>query len=426
MDHQSSKLRPPTATSPNVDHEQYESGVRERLWRRYLEFRRVVVPEIESKGELPIIPTERIWGPELKAYLENFLNSVWKYALVGDGDREQKYCLYLGLCIWDCFRNESTDNWALLDPSVNEVEDQFNDYHDILIGRKAIEEFKGKLRLRVVKHTGHLDSDEKALKPDVFYTLYKYLVREIITVNAEPNDCLTAHRAFHESSVGETGTDIEVSLARIAGCHLPFVPRIKVGEQRHTPGQRYIYYIPSSFVPKDAGNGIGGLILISTFGFDGDTLRTFQTVLDSILTKVGIRYLYGNFHEQSARSAISSIMARNMSHNIGSHVIPRSTVDAVKRRLLQMKLWPTTDKDLNSLKTLNLKTLKEAQDILIKEAQDILKREESGIRIISDLKGRLDEYTQRKSDFLAEITTEPLRTTRPAFFYRQRCTACSC
>lgn len=34
------------------------------------------------------------------------------------------------------------------------------------------------------------------------------------------------------------------------------------------------------------------------------------------------------------------------------------------------------------------------------------------------LKDRLDEYIQRKADFLAEITTEPLTTTKAAFFYR--------
>lgn len=410
MDHQLPKTRTPNPSSVSIDLDLYEKGVRDRLWRRYLEFRRVRVPEIESKGELPIVPGEGIWGSKLKGYLENFINSVWKPALVEDEEREQKYCLYLGLCIWDCFRNESTSNWALIDPAVNVIVDQFDEYLEILKGKKMIEETftptRKERRLKVVNVSGRGVYDPKK-KPNCFYTLYKYLVREIVIINAASNDCPTATRPFPEPSDGDVSNNIELSLGHVADCHQPFVPeKIEDGEQSYAPGQRYIYYIPSSFVPKDAGTGIGGLVLISTFSFNKDTLTTFQTVLDSILTKVGIRYLYGNFHDQSARSAISSIMARNMSHNLGSHVVPRATVDAVKRRLIEMKLWPTTESDLNALKNL-------------KEASELLKREESGIRIISDLKGRLDEYTQRKSDFLAEITTEPLRTTRPAFFYRQ-------
>jgi hypothetical protein len=76
-----------------------------------------------------------------------------------------------------------------------------------------------------------------------------------------------------------------------------------------------------------------------------------------------------------------------MSHNIGSHVTPRATVEVVKRRLEELSLWPD-------------------------EADD-------GLTIISELKGNLDEYAQRKADFLAEITTQPLMTTRPAYFYRE-------
>ncbi|HKY42868.1 MAG TPA: hypothetical protein VJM50_07210 [Pyrinomonadaceae bacterium] len=38
--------------------------------------------------------------------------------------------------------------------------------------------------------------------------------------------------------------------------------------------------------------------------------------------------------------------------------------------------------------------------------------------LIKLLKNQLDEYIQKKADFLAEITTEPLATTKSAFFYR--------
>ncbi len=82
------------------------------------------------------------------------------------------------------------------------------------------------------------------------------------------------------------------------------------------------------------------------------------------------------------RSAIAAIMARNMSHNIESHVTPRATVEAVRKRL----------EDLGSSNSLDI------------------------VRVIKD---RLDLYRQKRADFLAEVTSEPLTTTRPAFFYRE-------
>jgi len=173
---------------------------------------------------------------------------------------------------------------------------------------------------------------------------------------------------------------ISSELEWIVAAHDAFTPPQKESD-------RYIHYIPSLFYPKEAGTGIGGLMLISTYSFSDVTLTKFQTVLESILSKIGVFYLFENFFDTSVRSAIASIMARNMSHNIGSHVIPRATVDAVWRRLQALDLWPDTA--------------------------------DRGLALVSALKGNLDEYIQRKSDFLAEITTEPLMATRPAYFYRE-------
>ncbi len=41
------------------------------------------------------------------------------------------------------------------------------------------------------------------------------------------------------------------------------------------------------------------------------------------------------------------------------------------------------------------------------------------VSLIAHLKDKLDRYCQQKADFLAEITTEPLMTTKPAYFYRE-------
>lgn len=88
------------------------------------------------------------------------------------------------------------------------------------------------------------------------------------------------------------------------------------------------------------------------------------------------------------RAAVAAIMSRNMSHNIGSHVSPRATLDRIAKRL----------DDFTETLELDDKTKHQIE---------------------ASLKTKLDEYIQKKADFLAEITTEPLATTKSAFFYRE-------
>ena len=97
--------------------------------------------------------------------------------------------------------------------------------------------------------------------------------------------------------------------------------------------------------------------------------------------------IYQENIKNSSNSAIAAIMTRNMSHNIDSHVTPRSTVEAINNRLNE----------------------------LFNNNYD----ESTILKIIQLLKDKLDEYRQKRADFLAEITSEPLLTTKPCLFYRQ-------
>lgn len=104
-------------------------------------------------------------------------------------------------------------------------------------------------------------------------------------------------------------------------------------------------------------------------------------LLDDLLEKWE-RLMHEGRALQSARSAaMSAIMSRNTSHNVGSHVSPRTSVERIMKRL--------------------------GDDQEEKET------------VASRLKSRLDDLIQEKADFLAEITTEPLATTKPALFYRE-------
>lgn len=84
-------------------------------------------------------------------------------------------------------------------------------------------------------------------------------------------------------------------------------------------------------------------------------------------------------------AAVSAIIGRNHSHHIGSHVMPRATVGAIQERL--ELLYPTLKNNQNFISD-NIKILKT----------------------------KLDEYIQKKADFTAEISTQPLTTTKALRF----------
>lgn len=360
-------------------HEKLERPLLDRLWENFSRFRRVSLPEPEVKGQLPIdIKSKCVNGKTLDEYLTNFLEQVWINAFKETPGWETA-CVYLDICLWDPFRNDSRDNWAKTGKGIQDDARKFTNF----------------------------EAEAKTHGLDVYYLLYKVLRKEILGVvvaakpkrgalirpPTEPPRYITDLNAI----VTLNGENPDIKLRDDV---------IKVVEAHHhfatSESDLHVYYIPSLFYPRESGTGIGGLILHSKISISQATLLKFQTILDSMLSKIGVFYLFENYFHQSVRSAISSIMARNMSHNMGSHVMPRSTVDAVRRRLEGMGLWPEMKSWVSSRQYL-----------------ESIGRLRANWDIVSRLKGNLDEYTQRKSDFLAEITTEPLMATRPTFLYRE-------
>ena len=105
------------------------------------------------------------------------------------------------------------------------------------------------------------------------------------------------------------------------------------------------------------------------------------------------------FADALGRSAVAAVMARNVSHNIGSHVSPRTTIEAIRERLIS----------LGALREGSAEEEMGGEEERVQAQNELL--------IVRTLRKRLDEYTQKKSDFLAEITTEPLTTSRTARFF---------
>lgn len=96
--------------------------------------------------------------------------------------------------------------------------------------------------------------------------------------------------------------------------------------------------------------------------------------------------------KHSVKSAVSAIISRNHSHHIGSHVTPRASVDKIKERLKILKCKIPKDKNTGK---------------------------DNILPVINGLKSKLDEYIQRKADFMAEISTEPLTTTKTMSFFNE-------
>lgn len=132
-------------------------------------------------------------------------------------------------------------------------------------------------------------------------------------------------------------------------------------------------------------------------------VERIQTTITTIMTQVVSLYAEQRreqFRTQARKTAVGAIMSRNKSHHIGSHVIPRTTLGLIAKRLLvgEPKMSSLTGDRMEAFK--RHKTKKNYEKIKL-------------------LKWKLDEYIQKKADFLAEITTEPLTSTKPAYFYRE-------
>lgn len=119
-------------------------------------------------------------------------------------------------------------------------------------------------------------------------------------------------------------------------------------------------------------------------------LYPFAEKLQTFLLSIQTRKL----RETEERIAAAAIMARNISHNIGSHVLPKAEIGNVREKLKQVYSWKRSDGRVITPMALNI------------------------YGMIEGIKTKLDQYIQYKSDFLAEITTEPLYSIRNARFFQ--------
>ena len=144
------------------------------------------------------------------------------------------------------------------------------------------------------------------------------------------------------------------------------------------------------------------------------------------------------------KAATNAICSRNFSHHVGSHVMPRSTVERIIDQINDSNYlngyfsgydWSSLIAHVKEIFiSINekIKDQKANQEDIEKCCKDFklfinavdnksgeYKEKSTKLsRIINCLKSRLDEYNQKKSDFMAEIATEPLISTKTVDFYK--------
>ena len=94
--------------------------------------------------------------------------------------------------------------------------------------------------------------------------------------------------------------------------------------KKHYPEISYIYLFPSLLFKKDKSNrhiSSGGVILVCKKSIDRDKLMRIAVISNLCYREVGNMNWAKAFNNEAIKSAVSAIMSRNMSHNLGSHYL---------------------------------------------------------------------------------------------------------
>jgi hypothetical protein len=142
---------------------------------------------------------------------------------------------------------------------------------------------------------------------------------------------------------------------------------------------------------KISENAVGSLFAVFKGGGGKGKRKNHRALqgLSELLQSSIISHYTERLQRGARSSAVAAIMSRNLSHNIGSHVTPAASLDQIDRRMREQE-----------------------------QVADWWQGE-GRYECVADLKKRLDTYIQSRSDFLAEVATVPLVSTKPARFYSE-------
>ncbi len=151
-----------------------------------------------------------------------------------------------------------------------------------------------------------------------------------------------------------------------------------------------LYYIPALLQDKVP---ISGAVVASEKPLKDELLLALSCAVSRLFAAFHFSMYSKQIEHQAKKAAAAGIISRNMSHNIGSHVIPRVG-------MMRLENW------LNKLFHDKLKWA-------------LVDKKSAILFMLNELTTKLDRYFQRKADFIAETTTSPLMSTRTASFYQE-------
>jgi len=156
-----------------------------------------------------------------------------------------------------------------------------------------------------------------------------------------------------------------------------------------------LYYFFSNTVfdareDKNCDYGLGGLFVLADrdmagSGFFDEFIQLFERLVDKLAIRIINHYQLESILNHAKKSAIAAVMSRNMSHNIGSHVLAKlSSADSLMKFEEEVQLF-------EKLKT-------ESESFFSKQQKKTL------LKIYGKVTA-LNQYLKLRMDFLADIAT---------------------
>lgn len=147
---------------------------------------------------------------------------------------------------------------------------------------------------------------------------------------------------------------------------------------------QYLYYVPALLHDSIRTSG---MVLACKDQLNDSQIAMVSCVISRLSSAFHFNVHVQQIKNQARRAAAAGILSRNMSHNIGSHVLPRVGIERLEERLKEL------------------------------HADELIAKEKS--KALSFLRNKIDSYIQKKADFIAETTTAPLMSTKTAMFFRE-------
>ena len=159
----------------------------------------------------------------------------------------------------------------------------------------------------------------------------------------------------------------------------------------------YVYSQTAQIAKDNSSLGYGGMFVLLNRGLDFETIkeytRLFQLISDYISICIAHNIMREKQLEESTKSAKAAIMSRNMSHNLGSHVM-----FYIKQRLESVEKILQTGTLQDLVKSDSIEGIKE-------KIRDASTQPGEEMPFLVGL-GRFINYLQERQDYIATVATD--------------------